>query len=89
MNKSKAGAPSFDARRNLPNHQLSWSVWSSLMRNFHDVFIEMFAKSQPRKMSCHIPCDFVKCHEVSCISRVLISMLPIKVSHGEGGRYLQ
>lgn len=31
-------------------------------------FIEMFAKSQPCKMSCHIPCDFGKCHEVSYIS---------------------
>lgn len=43
----------------------------------------MFAKSQPCKMSCHIPCDFVKCHEVSYISRVLILMPPIKVCHGE------
>lgn len=34
-------------------------------------FIEMFAKSQPCKMSCHIPCDFGKCHEVSCTSREL------------------
>ena len=31
----------------------------------------MFAKSQPCKMSCHIPCDFGKCHEVSYISRAL------------------
>lgn len=31
----------------------------------------MFAKSQPCKMSCHVPCDSGKCHEVSSISRVL------------------
>lgn len=31
----------------------------------------MYVKSQPCKMSCHIPCDFGKCHEVSSISRVL------------------
>lgn len=31
----------------------------------------MFAKSQPCKMSCHSPCDFGKCHEVSYTSRVL------------------
>lgn len=31
----------------------------------------MFAKSQPCKMSCHIPCDFGKCHEVSYTSRDL------------------
>lgn len=34
-------------------------------------FIEIFAKSQPCKMSCRIPCDFGKCHEVSCTSREL------------------
>lgn len=31
----------------------------------------MLAKSQPCKMSCRIPCDFGKCHEVSCASREL------------------
>jgi hypothetical protein len=31
-------------------------------------FVEMFAKLQPCKMSCCIPCDFGKCHEVSYIS---------------------
>lgn len=31
-------------------------------------FVEMFAKPQPCKMSCRIPCDFGKCHEVSYIS---------------------
>lgn len=34
-------------------------------------FTEIFAKSQPCKMSCRIPCDFGKCHEVSCTSREL------------------
>lgn len=31
----------------------------------------MFIKPQPCKMSCRIPCDFGKCHEVSDIGRVL------------------
>lgn len=31
----------------------------------------MFAKPQPCKMSCHIPCDSGKCHEVSYTGRVL------------------
>ncbi|KAI4571779.1 hypothetical protein MJG53_013885 [Ovis ammon polii x Ovis aries] len=36
----------------------------------HCDLAKMFAKSQPCKMSCHIPCDFVKCHEVESRSRL-------------------
>lgn len=86
MHGSSAGTPSFVARRNLPNHQLSWSNQTGLMRNFHDGLQKCLHNHNPVK--CHVIFLVTLGNVMKSAIPVGFLMLSIKTSHRKANSYL-